>query len=810
MAGYDLFEHLRIHFFALIWLLMSANGFLSLSMLFDKYRKVANLDSVRYVYATVCSDKYSGSSPVLSMCFGGIATGRVVVLDAQTATKNDTECSCFLTANGSISLTVNAAQQPGYAGCGSKIDVSFSSPHDLFIFNCFASSSNHMDNGSTANFTLLKSTSASLWNYCLVLQVFSSDQSDSIKMECSGPAIGLATSLTLETTVATALTSKVTTIGTMSTSSPVLLTTKTNEQLRTDSISFTVRENFTTEGITETNISNSTTHKLSTTVPTTRTFTIPSITSSANMTNPTSPHIDLFPSTEKEAPPPSDLPTTLGYISITTKDTLVTTNVTTSTTILSLKQTQTSAGKTASTLTMPSATSSSNMTNPTSPHIDSLPSTEKETSPTPELSTTLNNISTTTKDAILTEKVTTTTTTDILPNQTQTKIHLTSPVSFTPNVAALETTTITTIISNTPHVRSSSLKTEPTTDILLSRSTISPVSDSSSVTTSLIATPTRMSKSSPSNSTSSTMEMTHTSVTTNTITQTNITSLKSTVRTTERTLPSTIFSTILTSTTVISAQTSRATEPTASITKTVTQNPSPSSPSSSSSSPPPPPPSSSSSSITSTFTSFSSSSLLLSSSKASASPGTTNTTSTFTTTQSTQLSKTTLHASSSLPPSISSTSSSSQSTTRRENTTTSESTAKVSEGITGRNVTTSPLEKKEIELLPVVLPASLAGAIIIAFVLFLTITMVIRHRRTKSYHTGQNGEYYNPIYSGKIKDEVVESSVIGYDNLIYTKNKELQSPSNGTELTPIQNVYGEEPVNIADHLATSFGSDNYF
>ncbi|KAL3883344.1 hypothetical protein ACJMK2_029618 [Sinanodonta woodiana] len=758
------------------------------------------------VCATQCSDRFSGSSPVVSMCFGGRATGRVIVLDAQTASKNDTECACFLTAKGSIVLIVNAAQEPGYTGCGSKIDVLFSSPRELYTFNCKANSYNRMDTGSTANLTLLKSSSASLWNYCLVLQVDSSDQSDSIEMVCSGPALGQTPLSTLETTVAT--------VETMLTSSPLLSTTKTKEQLSTDYIMSTVSDNLTTEGIPETTLTNFTSRKLTTAVPTTRTLIVPSTTSAANMINLTSLHVDPFPSTEKETSPPPGISTTPNNVWTTAQETIVTLNVT-STKVLSSNQTQISARTTVSTSTMDSGNSSANIFNRTSPYINPFPSTEKEMASPPVLSTTTKTVLTTTNETILTDEVMTATTA-ISRNQTQANIQLTSQENSTPNGAALDTTKIT---SNTPQVLVTNLQTEATTDISLSRSTTSPLPESSSVTTSVIATPTRTSISSSSNITSSTMETTHTSVTTKTTTHAMITSLKPTVRTTEPALPSTSFSTTQRSTTVILAEKSTSTKPATSITQPVAQN------TSSSSSPPTPsfsvsasssslsssPSSSSSSPSSSTFTSISASlpSLSSSSEAATTHAATNNTTSPYTTKLSTHLPNTLMYTSSSLPPSLSSSSSSSQSTTSRESTTAFESRVNISEGITGRNVTTSTLERKEFELLPVVLPAALAGAIIIALFLFLTFTVVIKHRRTKSYHTGHNGEFHKAIYSETTRNTDGPSWPTGYDNLICSNNKELLSPINGVELVPIKNIYGEKPVNITEHAQTSSVSDNH-
>ncbi|XP_022291757.2 uncharacterized protein LOC111103049 isoform X2 [Crassostrea virginica] len=126
----------------------------------------------------------SHSLPVATMCRASTAIGNFVVVDVTDATKRMTEgsnsCTCYITPvvykeNARMYVFKQASLEPGYNGCGSRVDVVMTTTEDSVIFRniCFIKSNGNIEvkNNTMGNISFVKEFPPNDDRYCVGLRL---------------------------------------------------------------------------------------------------------------------------------------------------------------------------------------------------------------------------------------------------------------------------------------------------------------------------------------------------------------------------------------------------------------------------------------------------------------------------------------------------------------------------------------------------------------------------------------------------------------------------------------------------------------
>lgn len=116
------------------------------------------------------------------MCSATTAIGNHVVVDVTDATKRMTEginsCTCYITPvvykeNARLYVIKQSSVEPGYNGCGSRVDVAMANAENSGILRniCFIYGSNiELKNNSMGNITFVKEFPPHDDRYCFALR----------------------------------------------------------------------------------------------------------------------------------------------------------------------------------------------------------------------------------------------------------------------------------------------------------------------------------------------------------------------------------------------------------------------------------------------------------------------------------------------------------------------------------------------------------------------------------------------------------------------------------------------------------------
>lgn len=115
------------------------------------------------------------------MCRASTAIGNFVVVDVTDATKRMTEginsCNCYITPvvykeNARLYVIKQSSLEPGYNGCGSRVDVVMTSTEDSGILRniCFINGNIEVKNNSMGNISFVKEFPPNDDRYCVGLR----------------------------------------------------------------------------------------------------------------------------------------------------------------------------------------------------------------------------------------------------------------------------------------------------------------------------------------------------------------------------------------------------------------------------------------------------------------------------------------------------------------------------------------------------------------------------------------------------------------------------------------------------------------